>query len=348
MKKQLLFIGLLIGSVFTSNAQLLESDSYETLTIGNVGTNLTGTVAGQGGMFTQNTTGGTNSANSNYQIVGSDFVHQNVLQIVSSDAATGGKNVWKGGLGASWTSRTTGNDVVEMEFSFQTGAATASTNIFRAIIYAADGKAIGGYSFNMNTKRLDGFAYGDFNGTGTPGNYLITLSSSTNGLVLPTDTWVRVGFAYNSATGRFQWKCNDVTPTLNGGLNGDPDFIVDEFDYLFLANTANATASTVLIDDYTITAKATQSLLSVTENELDAKLFSVYPNPTKNIFNVANSTDALISTIEISDLNGRVVKSVKLSNTTNGEVSVSELAQGIYTMKIVSDKGTTVKKVIKE
>ncbi len=346
MKKQLLLIGLLVGSFLSSNAQVLESDSYDALTIGNVGTNLTGTVAGQGGMFTQNSTGGTNSANSNYQIVGADFVHQNVLQIISSDAATGSRDVWKDGLQSSWTSRTVGNDVVELEFSFNTGAATASTNIFRAIIYGADGNAIGGYSFNMNTKRLDGFAYGDFNATGTPGNYLITLR--TGGLILPADTWIRVGFAYNSATGRFQWKCNDVTPALYGGINGDPDFIVDEFDYLFLANTGNALASTIIVDDYTITAKATESLLGTIKNELNSKVFSVYPNPTKNIFNVVNTTDAIISEIEISDLNGRVVKNVKFSNVSEAQVSVSDLAQGVYMMKIVSDKGIATKKVVKE
>ena len=91
MKKQLLFLGLFVGSFLTSNAQLLESDNYENLTIGNVGTAVTGLVAGQGGMFTLNSAGGTNSDNSNYQIAGSDFVHLNVLQITSSDAATGGR-----------------------------------------------------------------------------------------------------------------------------------------------------------------------------------------------------------------------------------------------------------------
>ncbi|MBY0486883.1 MAG: T9SS type A sorting domain-containing protein [Flavobacteriaceae bacterium] len=346
MKKQLLFLGLFVGSFLTSNAQLLESDNYENLTIGNVGTAVTGLVAGQGGMFTLNSAGGTNSDNSNYQIAGSDFVHLNVLQITSSDAATGGRFLWKSGLAASWAARTPGNDVVELEFSFNTGAATASTNSFRGIIYGADGNAIGGYSFNMNTKRLDGYAFGDFNATGTPGNYLITLRSG--GLILPADTWVKVGFAYNSFTGRFQWKCNDVTPALYGGIDGDPDYIVDEFDYIFSAGAANATASTVLVDDYTVKAKATESLLGNTKNELDSKVFSVYPNPAKNVINVANTTDALISAVEITDLNGRIVKSANFSNLSEVQLAISDLAQGVYTMKIVSDKGITVKKVIKE
>lgn len=345
MKKQLLFIALLFSTIYT-NAQVLQSENYDALSIGNVGTDLTGTTAGQGGIFTQSTTGGTNSDNSNYQIVGSDFTHLNVFQITSSDAATGNRFTWKDGLDSAWSSRTTGNDVVELEFSFNTGATTASTNILRAIIYGTDGKSIGGYTFNMNTKRLDGFAYGDFNSTGTNSNYVITLR--TGGLILPADTWIRVGFAYNSATGKFQWKCNDVTPALYGGLTGASDYIVGEFDYIFYANTANASASSVLVDDYKITAKDTESLLSNDKINDTSKIFTVFPNPTKEVINVTNTTEALISNIQIIDLNGRMVKNIKLSNVAEAQVSVSDLSQGVYTMKIVSDKGITVKKVIKE
>jgi hypothetical protein len=346
MKKQLLFIGLLLGSFFSSNAQVLESENYDALTIGNVGTNLAGTLAGQGGIFTLNNTGGTNSANSNYQIVGSDFTHLNVLQLTSSNAATGDKDAWKNGLNTAWNARTAGNDVIELEVSFFTGAATTSTCSYRPLLYGTDGKVIGGFSFNVGTKRLDGFAYGDFNATGTPTNYIITLR--TNGLILPTDTWVRVGFAYNTSTGVFRWKCNDVSPVLYGGLTGEALYNPDEFDHIFAAGTLNAVAATILTDDVTVTAKATESLLSNDKIDNSSKIFATYPNPTKDIINVTNSTDALISTIEITDLNGRVVKNVKVSNATEVQISVSDLAQGVYTMKIVSDKGTAVKKIIKE
>ena len=41
----------------------------------------------------------------------------------------------------------------------------------------------------------------------------------------------------------------------------------------------------------------------------------------------------------MTDINGRVVKNVKLANVAEAQISVSDLAQGVYTMKIVSDKG---------
>ena len=115
--------------------------------------------------------------------------------------------------------------------------------------------------------------------------------------------------------------------------------------FSFLNTTAaNATASTteaLLIDNFTVSQTLSNNVV------LDSK-FSTFPNPAKNVINVANTTDALISGIEMTDINGRVVKNVKLSDVSEAQVNVSDLSVGVYMMKIVSDKGTTTKKVIKE
>jgi hypothetical protein len=75
--------------------------------------------------------------------------------------------------------------------------------------------------------------------------------------------------------------------------------------------------------------------------------FSLTPNPTKDIVNVSN-TSASINSIEVTDLNGRVVKTVNAIDASNTQVNISDLSSGVYMMKIVSDQGTTTKKVIKE
>lgn len=76
--------------------------------------------------------------------------------------------------------------------------------------------------------------------------------------------------------------------------------------------------------------------------------FALFPNPSKDIINVLSSIDASITNIQITDLNGRIVKNVNFSDLSEAQVSVTDLAQGVYTMKIVSDKGIVTKKVIKE
>lgn len=114
--------------------------------------------------------------------------------------------------------------------------------------------------------------------------------------------------------------------------------------FSFLNQTGVNAAGTegLIIDNFTVT----QVVLA--NNEVLESKFATYPNPAKNVINVANTTDALITAIEMTDINGRVVKNVKFSDLSEVQVSVSDLAQGVYTLKIVSDKGIAVKKVIKE
>ncbi|MBP6557250.1 MAG: T9SS type A sorting domain-containing protein [Flavobacterium sp.] len=87
------------------------------------------------------------------------------------------------------------------------------------------------------------------------------------------------------------------------------------------------------------------SVLS-TNDYLTSK-FSVYPNPASNTVNFSNEANAVVSTIEMSDLNGRVVKTANV-NATEGQVSVSDLATGVYMMKITTDQGVAIKKIVKD
>lgn len=106
-------------------------------------------------------------------------------------------------------------------------------------------------------------------------------------------------------------------------------------------STASTTTEALILDNFTVTQ-------TLANNEVEDSKFTTFPNPAKNVINVSNTTDALISNIEITDLNGRVVKNVKLENVADAQIPVSDLAQGVYTLKIVSDKGTAIKKVVKE
>jgi hypothetical protein len=113
--------------------------------------------------------------------------------------------------------------------------------------------------------------------------------------------------------------------------------------FSFLNQTAANAAGTeaLIIDNFTVSQTLSNNVV------LESK-FATYPNPAKNVINVTNTTDALISNVEITDLNGRIVKNVNFSDLSEVQVSVTDLAQGVYTMKIISDKGIVTKKVIKE
>lgn len=108
----------------------------------------------------------------------------------------------------------------------------------------------------------------------------------------------------------------------------------------FSAATPTGTHA-LIIDNFAVT-----EVLGTSQNELNSK-FAVYPNPTKNTLNISNTMDASIQSIELSDMNGRTVKNFKVANLTETQVNISDISQGVYMMKITSDKGSLVKKVVK-
>jgi Secretion system C-terminal sorting domain/Fibronectin type III domain/Carbohydrate binding domain len=100
------------------------------------------------------------------------------------------------------------------------------------------------------------------------------------------------------------------------------------------------TASTMRIDTFSFTT-------NLGTNEYLSSSFSVYPNPVNNVINFTNNANAIVSSVELTDMNGRIVKSAEV-NATEGELSVSDLSSGIYMMRLTSDQGVATKKIIKE
>lgn len=73
--------------------------------------------------------------------------------------------------------------------------------------------------------------------------------------------------------------------------------------------------------------------------------FSATPNPASDVINISNSTDIAVNTIQLTDINGRIVKEVK--GMTN-QINVNELNAGVYFLKITTDQGTGTTKIIKK
>ena len=87
--------------------------------------------------------------------------------------------------------------------------------------------------------------------------------------------------------------------------------------------------------------------LGVNDNVLEETL-SVYPNPARDFVTISNSTDVTINSIEIYDMNGRLVEQLKVNSSSDQTINVSELTTGMYLMNITSDQATVVKRLIKK
>lgn len=84
--------------------------------------------------------------------------------------------------------------------------------------------------------------------------------------------------------------------------------------------------------------------LGVTENNVD-KSIKIYPNPTNSIINV--NGDFTIQSVELFDVQGRLLQT-NLQNSNTALLDISEKSNGIYFVKITTEKGIKVEKIIKE
>jgi hypothetical protein len=341
MKKQLLFLSFFIS--MASFAQVIFTENFESLTVGNVGTDLTGVTAGQGGWMTYNSAGGTNNNVTNYQIV--DQSGDKKLQLTGSNAATGTKYMWQPGFSTAWTSRTVGNDIVEVEMDFYTGSATTSKNTVRCILFDNNTTTtvnIAGFYYVPETRILKGWAY--YSNAGVPGNYIFYLGGTgSTDLVLTANTWYRLGFSWNSVTGEVRWKSATFNFSIIGAAAG---LVPDEIDFIVTAGTANAVASTTMFDNYVSRTSATDTLLGITDDSQNAE-FSIFPNPSHDFVTIS-STNNTFHLVKVTDMNGRVVKSFDFSNTNQNTIDISNLTSGMYLVNVISDKGSFTQKIMKE
>lgn len=371
MKKLLLSVAILATSF--GFAQTLQSDNFNTLTLGNVGTDITGATAGQAGWFTASSNGAvpttsTNTNNTNYQIIAGGNNSTYGLQITSPNGDKGSRFMWKDGLGTAWAARTSGNNIIEVEYDFFTGPITDLRSQIGMRLYGNEivggvptSRTLNGFVYTTNTRVLSGVAY--LKNGATNGTFLITLA--TGGLILNANTWYRIGFAYNTTTGETIWKTSSTDP--GSGLpaaNWIPNLVPDEADFVQVivgaspgnpaanppvpAVPANTATGTMIFDNYTAKAVATSNLLSAQNFTAENNQIAVYPNPAKDVLNIKSSGATNINAINVVDLNGRQVISKSFNNVSDAQINVNELSAGMYLINISSENGTTTQKFLKQ
>lgn len=346
MKKLLLIMS------FTSftfvNAQVLISEDFNSLTVSNVGTDITGATAGQGGWFSFASNGtapttSTNINNSNFQIV-STGNSSNGLQLEGPNGDKGSRFLWKDGLTALWTARTSGNNIIEVEVDINPGAGTTtSRNTFGVYIYNAAGdKILAGFYVRPATRELFLVAYAT--PTGQPvGNYNYSLAAAP-GIQLPANTFSRVGISFNKTSGQVIIKAPGLAVAGAGVVGSAAGTDPAEIDFVSFSGhataTPNTTFSTAVMDNLVSRASATDTLLSNDKVQTLTNV-SIYPNPATDVLNVTG-VDSVTSLV-INDINGRTIKTV--NNATS--INVSDLNAGVYFVNIATENGTVTKKFMK-
>jgi hypothetical protein len=104
-------------------------------------------------------------------------------------------------------------------------------------------------------------------------------------------------------------------------------------------------AGNVTTCTYVLTVDSTLGLNDVA---LDSAI-SIYPNPTDGQITLRNGGLAQLTTVVISDINGRIVSTIDVSDMSGErQISLDNLAAGMYFARISTDTASTVKRIIRK
>lgn len=177
------------------------------------------------------------------------------------------------------------------------------------------------------------------------GVYGLALDSATNTLyayaqIAPSnDVIVPVSLPSGTPSPAYDVFENDLstgttTSSLAGGIFVSNQVISGQTTII---GVSQATPSNILFGINPVT---------LSNANFDSNEFSVYPNPANDRVTISSNVE--LQNMELTDLNGRVVKNLDLGGVLNSEIVISDLATGIYLLKINSNNTIFTKKLVVE
>ena len=104
------------------------------------------------------------------------------------------------------------------------------------------------------------------------------------------------------------------------------------------------------LDVYLIKTDVNGNVSGIFNNSFSKKdVINIYPNPNKGVFNLAvNTPDKCNLVIELMNVYGQIVYKNYVKNILkfNDEIDVSELSKGVYYLRLKTENGIRVKKLI--
>ena len=72
---------------------------------------------------------------------------------------------------------------------------------------------------------------------------------------------------------------------------------------------------------------------------------SLYPNPTSSKVNISSTEK--VEVVQLLDMQGRVLQ-IQAANEKQATIDLTGKAKGIYFLKVSTEKGTAIEKIVKE
>ena len=357
MKKYILFL-ITIMCFSTLDAQILYTENFNSYPIGNLGTDVTGTIPGQGGWYTLNI----DFANPNYVNTNADYQivpesnRGNILYLGYTNPVVGGNrhNVFRNDIKNIWGQRSTGNNVLKV--SFDIFIQEANHHLGRATLYRE-----GGELFDVYYNAEYGHLVADFMESS---GFILTYSNGSK-VMPPVNTWltIEVYIDYDNSEAYISLPSLSYTMKetlkrpllLQGGIDTEGSPILDDnptklnFHGVGSAkNIPNSKPFRLRIDNINIAAQNTVPVVTVGVNAVLSNSFNLYPNPAKNVVNITNNENRLVQQVAVYDTTGKLISTQSFTNEAEIQLNVENLASGTYMLHLITAEGIAVKKLVKK
>ena len=333
MKNKILFVLLLLLKGQLTFAQVLYSENFNNLTLGNVGTDDTGIVPGKGGWYTTSHTYNTPyTGNNDFKII-AEPGRGNVLQVTGPVVPHGRNFIVLKNLGLLWNNRTAGNNVLKIEYDFFTGNTVFSSNSvsFRNHLVFVDRSQIDIRYFNFsNLVRVSC-------NNCTPNIYNDILQS----IAVPRNTWLKFELYLDYANQISYFTIPSLGVSGTSGWFSSSNFSETQL----VVETIASVQPVYKFDNFVISAVDTVPLS--TQDFISSK-FNVFPNPINDVVTITNNESISIEQIQVFDISGKSVKTHSFTNVNEVQLNIENLASGSYLLQIKTNKGIAVKKIVKK
>ena len=160
-------------------------------------------------------------------------------------------------------------------------------------------------------------------------------------------TWTGSRFGWCPGQDVQPWVQNLSSDEYTPGADITIDYVLEEYTNLLNTgyNNSGHTEPFYRIHGYLIEYSGNN--VGLEEASLDAEI-EIFPNPNTGQFMLSIPNNVKAKNIEITDLNGRTIQNVEVNGASQYNLDISEFEAGIYLVKVSTEDGNIVSKVIKE
>lgn len=358
MKTKIYFIIASLLTLQLSTAQVLFTENFNNLAVGEVSTDPTGTTPGKGGWYVKKT-----STPYTFTVaITPETGRGNVLVIGSNTNNTNGNGngavLTQKNINTLWNNRMFGNNVFKLEYDiYLIGSNQYRIESVVGLINDITGRGLLQIVMGNNaiipstTQAVIGATYYDTASTPYYKNLYLGANNTSRYDNFPYNSWLSVELFidYKYEVGIIKGgKIYIYIPILN--ILKTADFTHSEtIDLLNIRGfgSGNLTVA-VKYDNIKITALQTMPSYILSVEEVLGNKFNLYPNPATNVVNITNAENLVVEKITVYDIASKEINTQTFNNQAEIQLNIENLENGTYMLHLQTNQGTAVKKLIKK